>query len=242
MGWRAGPGRGLQTRVDVLNDTVSMHAGAAAALPLPRCGKLPPRRPMTDDDNRKGHRDLMSRSDNLAEWLAASARGDEHAFSSLYRACSPQIYALLLRMLKRRDLAEEALQDAFVKIWQNADTYSPDRGAPLTWLMSIARYRALDLLRRRRPEVSISDESESAYYGVVDTQPQPDARNEEAEALRTLQNCLEELQDVQRQSVLMAYYEGYTHSELASRLKAPLGTVKSWVRRGLQRLRECLDQ
>lgn len=184
----------------------------------------------------------MSRSDNLADWLAAAAQGDQQAFANLYESCSPQLYALLLRMLKRRDWAEDALQEAFINIWQNAGTYTPERGAPLTWLMSIARYRALDALRRRRPEVSISDEPQAGFYGLAAGVQDPDVRSEELEALRALQTCLEELQDMQRECVLLAYYEGYTHSELAERLEAPLGTVKSWVRRGLQRLRECLGR
>ena len=184
----------------------------------------------------------MNRSEQFADWLAAAAGGDQQAFASLYEAAAPQMFALLLRMLKRRDWAEEALQDTFFKIWQNAETYSPDRGAPLTWLMSIGRYRALDLLRRKRPEVSIGDEGEAAFLGLSDLEQEPYARSEELAALSALQSCLETLQEVQRESVLLAYYEGYSHSELARRMKAPLGTVKSWVRRGLMRLRECLDQ
>lgn len=183
----------------------------------------------------------MNRTKDLADWLASAAGGDEQAFASLYQAVAPQIYALLLRMLKRRDWAEEALQDAFLKIWQNAETYTPDRGAPLAWLMSIARYRALDLLRRKRPEVPIGDEGEAAFLGIADIGQEPYAQSEELDALTALQHCLETLQEEQRESVLLAYYEGYSHSELARRLKAPLGTVKSWVRRGLIRLRECLE-
>lgn len=183
----------------------------------------------------------MNRTEDLADWLAAAASGDEQAFASLYQAVAPQLYALLLRMLKRRDWAEEALQEAFLKIWQNAETYTPDRGAPLTWLMSIGRYRALDLLRRKRPEVSIGDEGEAAFVGLADIEQEPYAQSEEMAALTALQHCLETLQERHRESVLLAYYEGYSHSELARRMKAPLGTVKSWVRRGLSHLRECLE-
>jgi RNA polymerase sigma-70 factor (ECF subfamily) len=188
----------------------------------------------------------MTDPELLARWLQASAGGDRRAFQALYRAASPHLFALLLRMLKRRDLAEEALQDCFVRIWQKAHTYAADRGAPLTWLMSIARYRALDLIRRQRPEVSLTDEEgEELEFAddVVDGAPQgPLEASMTRQSMDALDRCLETLQTQQRESVLMAYYEGYTHEELAQKLGKPLGTVKSWVRRGLQSLRECLQK
>jgi RNA polymerase sigma-70 factor, ECF subfamily len=187
----------------------------------------------------------MADPELLAHWLNATARGDRVAFQALYRAASPHLFALLLRMLRRRDLAEEALQDCFVRIWQKADTYAPARGAPLTWLMSIARYRALDLIRRQRPEVSLDDDNgvdlDTVQAEAGEASPDPLRASLAGESLAALNECLETLQDQQRRSVLLAYYEGYTHEELAQRLDKPLGTVKSWVRRGLQRLRECLE-
>lgn len=186
----------------------------------------------------------MADPELLAHWLNATARGDRQAFQALYRAASPHLFALLLRMLKRRDVAEDALQDCFVRIWQNAKTYAPERGAPMTWLMTIARYRALDLIRRQRPEVSLDEEGADAEAGADDDRvvdPGPLAASMTRESITALDECLQTLQQMQRQSVLMAYYEGYTHEELAARLQKPLGTVKSWVRRGLLRLRECLE-
>lgn len=179
----------------------------------------------------------------LAELLAATARGDQRAFRDLYTASSPHLFGLLLRILKRREWAEEALQDAYLKVWQKAETYEPGKGAPLTWLMTVARYRALDLLRMRRPEVEMPEEGEEEPMSLADTFSQsPEDSAVEGEGLGRLQNCMKGLQDEQRRSVLLAYYEGYTHQELAERMKAPLGTVKSWVRRGLTKLKECLDQ
>ena len=178
----------------------------------------------------------------LQQLLAQTAQGDQRAFQQLYQASSSHLMGLLMRMLKRRDWAEEALQDCFIKIWQKADTYAPEKGAPLTWLMTVARYRALDLLRMKRPEVEMPEESEAAPLTFEDVSEDPQARAVEQEGIGQLGRCMKGLQDEQQRSVLLAYYEGYTHQELAVAMKAPLGTVKSWVRRGLQKLRECLEQ
>ena len=184
----------------------------------------------------------MIQDDPLEGLLAAVARGDRGAFAELYAATSPQLFALLLRMLQRRDWAEEALQDCYVRIWQRSDGYTPDRGAPMAWLATIARYRALDLLRARRPEVSESafDEGRPSPLEREDEGASPEARAVEREGIGRLEDCMKGLIEEQRRSVLLAYYEGYTHSELAKRLKAPMGTVKSWVRRGLLQLRDCM--
>ncbi|MDD3761965.1 MAG: sigma-70 family RNA polymerase sigma factor [Nevskiales bacterium] len=186
----------------------------------------------------------MAEADPLLRLLLATADGDQRAFKSLYDASSPHLFGVLLRMLKRRDWAEEALQDCYLKIWQKADTYAPEKGAPLAWLTTVARYRALDLLRMKRPEVEMPEEGEAPPMTFADggSGVNPEARAVEGEGLDRLGECMDGLQDEQRRSVLLAYYEGYTHQELASVMQAPLGTVKSWVRRGLQRLRECLGE
>ena len=144
---------------------------------------------------------------------------------------------MLVRILKRRDWADEALQDCYLRVWQKADTCAAGKGASMTWLISIARYRALDLLRAKRPEVSddLAPEEAAPETGA------PERLAESEEEIGHLSRCLDGLGSEQRSSILMAFYEGYTHSELADRLGAPVGTVKSWVRRGLQRLRDCLD-
>jgi RNA polymerase sigma-70 factor (ECF subfamily) len=182
-------------------------------------------------------------SEQLIELLAATGRGDQRAFAQLYQAAASHLYGLLLRILQRRDWAEEALQDCFLKVWQKSETYDPSKGAPLTWLMTIARYRALDLLRVKRPEVGMPEqESELPPMALEDPTENPESRAVEQEGMGQLSDCLRGLQEEQRKSVLLAYYEGYTHQELAQAMDAPLGTVKSWVRRGLARLRDCLER
>jgi len=186
----------------------------------------------------------MNDANPLSGLLAGTAAGDQRAFRELYAATSSHLFALLVRMLKRQDWAEEALQDCYLKVWQKSESYAPDKGAPLTWLLSIARYRALDLLRMRRPEVLEADGDEDGP-DLLSEAPDPTqdllARAEESEGIGRLERCMEGLGSEQRSSVLLAYYEGYTHQELAARMKAPLGTVKSWVRRGLAQLRDCLE-
>lgn len=177
----------------------------------------------------------------LIQLLLAVAGGDEKAFEELYALSSANLYGLLLRILRRPDWAEEALQDCFLRIWHRSDSYAPEKGAPLAWLMSIARYRALDLLRSRRPEVDLDEVAELAPLALVSPEQGPEARMMESEALGRLARCMQELRDEERQCLLLAYYEGYTHPELVQAMGVPLGTVKSWVRRGLARMRRCLQ-
>ncbi|MEO7387363.1 MAG: sigma-70 family RNA polymerase sigma factor [Gammaproteobacteria bacterium] len=176
-----------------------------------------------------------------AELLRRCATGDKVAFQELYRATAPQLFAVLLRILNRRDLAEEALQDTFVRIWMNAGTYRPGRGQPLTWMISIARYRAVDLYRRSRAEGLVAD-SEDELAAAESTEPGPVALTELAHDSRALHHCLDQLSADQQRSIRLAYMTGYTHEQIAVVTKAPLGTVKSWVRRGLLALKSCLDR
>ena len=184
----------------------------------------------------------MTDAPDLAVLLAASARGDQAAFARLYAHSSPHLLGLLVRMLKRMDWAEEALQDCYMRIWRRSDSYEPGRGSPMAWLSTIARYRALDLLRARRPEVIEAETPEHAPSLLEREDPgqRPDAGAVESEELQRLGDCMTRLSEEERRSVMLAYYEGYTHSELSARLGSPLGTVKSWVRRSLFALQECM--
>ena len=178
---------------------------------------------------------MLDRDRALAELMHRCAEGDQGAFREVYALASPQLLALLVRMLRRRDLAEEVLQEAFVSAWRNAAGYDAGRGRVMTWLVTIARNRALDELRRHK---------RAALTPGVDLDQLPDETEEEnygpAEA-RALAACLDALPDGQRRSVQLAYLDGLSQDEIAQALRAPLGTVKSWVRRGLAALKRCIE-
>lgn len=169
--------------------------------------------------------------------LAAIALGDRSAFARLYELAAPHLFGALLRILKEEGLAEEALQDVFVKIWQRAGDYRPDRASANTWLFAIARHRAFDLLRRRREAPADPDRVPEP----VDPTPGPFDVTATLAAGASLRECLEQLQPGPRTCLLLAYCEGYTHDELSRRVGSPIGTVKSWIRRGLDALKRCLE-
>ncbi len=171
-----------------------------------------------------------------ATLLLRCADGDRAAFRQLYEMQSPRLYGLALRLMQQPALAADAVHDAFIQVWQRAERFDPARGAAEAWLTSLLRYRAIDILRRRSREQYGHEQAE-------EPDPSPDAlaqlgERAEGEALR---RCLAELEDGQRRVVMLAFIEGLSHSELAVRLQAPLGTVKSWVRRALLGLRRCLE-
>ncbi|MCU7845344.1 MAG: sigma-70 family RNA polymerase sigma factor [Candidatus Thiodiazotropha sp. (ex Monitilora ramsayi)] len=179
------------------------------------------------------------RNQELTELLAACALNDQKAFARLYQMTSANLYGVVLRILNREAWAEDCLQEAFVKIWNNAESYRPYLAAPMTWMMTIARNQALDQLRRRRREVMESDGH--TFLEEADTDPLPlDNLTQSDEGLR-LKACLELLNENQRQMIALAYFKGLTHDELANQTDAPLGTVKTWIRRGLAQLRRCLE-
>ena len=176
--------------------------------------------------------------DDLAALLGACGRRDREAFARLYRASSPKLFGVALRILKREDWAEEVLQDAYVSIWNHSGGYASGLSAPMTWMTSIVRNRCLDWLRKPRfevadPEGEIAERTASNFEGPLALLE----RSNEASAIAA---CLKGLEPKQRQTIVLAFYEGLSHSELAAHLREPLGTVKTWVRRGLVRLKGCL--
>ena len=175
----------------------------------------------------------------VAGLLAACARQDRQAFQRLYERTAPQLLACLIRILRSRALAEDALQDVFVQVWGRAGQYESGRGSAWAWLIAIARYRAIDLQRRERRLAA-------EPYADVDEIPGEDEPQDALAALgqrasKALTNCLEALQPRQRECIVLAYQGGLTHSEVAGQIGEPLGSVKSWIRRGLTALKRCLE-
>jgi RNA polymerase sigma-70 factor (ECF subfamily) len=170
--------------------------------------------------------------------LAAVAKGDEAAFARLYAATRAKLYGVVLRILRRQDLADEVMQETFLKIWHSAGQFDALRAAPITWMVAIARNRAIDLLRRRT-ESSIEEEPEAME--VASDSPDPLAHREISEELQRLLACIGRLPPERQRLVLLAYYNGWSREQLATELETPVNTIKTWLRRSLLEIRECLD-
>ncbi|KMQ73051.1 sigma-70 family RNA polymerase sigma factor [Marinobacter subterrani] len=177
--------------------------------------------------------------DQLMRLLVSVARQDRQAFQELYGQIAARMFGLCLKLAGQRELAEEALQEAFIQIWHNAGEYHRDRGTPLGWMMTIARYRTLDLMRARKARQTAGDD---CLEHLEDQRAGPLDQSLRHAGSAQLTGCLEELSDAQRDSILLSYYRGFTHDELAEALSSPIGTVKSWVRRGLMALKRCLER
>jgi RNA polymerase sigma-70 factor (ECF subfamily) len=180
--------------------------------------------------------------EQLKSLLAATARRDEAAFARLYEATSAKLFGVALRILRREDWAEEVLQDCYVSIWNNAATYSAALSSPMTWMTSIVRNRCLDWLRRPVLDTvsAAADDEVDPLDQIAGDEPGPLARLAASADARALAECLGRLEAKQRQVIMLAFFRGLTHSELAAHTREPLGTVKTWIRRGLERLKGCL--
>lgn len=173
----------------------------------------------------------------LIDQLNGCAQGDSQAFERLYRATSAHLYAQLLRIVREESAAQDCLQHVFINIWRVANQYDATRAKPMTWLSTLARNTGIDWLRRQKPQDATTDEPILAtLLGTED--PEDDTIS--GQKKDRLNDCLDTLSLHQRQLMEMAYFQGLTHSELAHSLSQPLGSVKSWIRRGLERLKTCL--
>ena len=190
------------------------------------------------------------RSRDLAAALSRSALGDRAAFKRLYELSSGHLFAVILRIQRDRDLADDLLQEVYVSAWKAAGSFDASRAQPMTWLTHIARNKAIDSLRRaqaqpRTESLHADDDDEDrpdAQARLVDDAPGPAALLERASDARQLGHCMEGLSAPQRQSVALAFFDGLSHAEVADQLCQPLGTVKSWVRRALMTLKGCLEK
>jgi RNA polymerase sigma-70 factor (ECF subfamily) len=169
--------------------------------------------------------------------IKACAGGDKSALQQLMVAEGGRMLGVARRMLRRRDLAEDALQESLVLIWRRAHQFDESRGSAKGWIFTILRNRCLTMLRREEREVPVAPETiyDGADHAVLDG-----AFHRLAER-SDLRRCLETLDGQTRQAILASYVLGHSHGEIAGRMQAPLGSVKSWVRRGLLKLRECLS-
>ena len=182
---------------------------------------------------------LAAGPDPLPGLLRACGRRDRAAFERLYQSTSAKLYGVALRILRREDWAEEVLQECYVSIWTHAPQYRAGLSAPMTWMTSIVRNRCLDWLRR--PRFELADEDGAITDAAPSDSPGPLAELERARSAGAVGRCLADLEARQRQAIALAFYDGLSHSELARHLREPLGTVKTWVRRGLARLKDCLE-
>jgi RNA polymerase sigma-70 factor, ECF subfamily len=186
-----------------------------------------------------GAESLPSFDDQLVRLLGRCAVADSQALARLYTLVSPLLFACITRILRRRALAEEALQDVFINIWQQAGQYSAARGRPMAWMMSIARYRAIDLVRRERFAPALVAQPEE-LAGAAATEPDGGSAVW-APSAEAMQRCLALLSTQQAHCLELAYVDGNSHEDIARLMASPLGTVKSWIRRALKSLRECLE-
>ena len=174
------------------------------------------------------------------ELMQRIAQGDESALGELYDRTSPIVFGLILRIVGDRETAEEVTLDVFTQVWKQACQYDPQRGTPVTWLMVLARSRALDRLRWRGSRERDGEQSLEAAAEFTDPAPNPEEDSMDGERSHVVQTALASLVQEQRQAIELAFFGGLSHSEIAIRLALPLGTVKTHIRLGMVQLRDCL--
>jgi RNA polymerase sigma-70 factor (ECF subfamily) len=215
MAARVRPGRGL-------------WAGAVPDWPRRWVGEAP-------SDGAGGWNVLMQTE--LVWLLGAVARGDETAFERLYEATRAKLYGVLLRILGKPALAEEVMHETYLKVWKMADRFDPATASPITWMVAIARNRAIDIVRKRG-DISIDEEPDAPEPAAGG--PPPLARREMTAELKRLLSCLGRLDSEKQRIVLLAYYSGWSRDQLATKLDIPGNTIKTWLRRSLLEIRECM--
>lgn len=182
---------------------------------------------------------MDERQTDLERLVDGVARGDRISFRKLYDATSPKLFGIILRICKDRGMAEDVLQEAFLRVWRKAGDYDPASGRPLTWIIAIGRNAAIDALRQRRAAAArfeeVDDERLSAMAAPDGDPIHPLDRDALAE-------CLGKLEEQQRLCVLLAYRDGYSREELGLRFDRPVGTIKTWLHRSLARLKDCLER
>ncbi len=218
--------------------TAYLDAGKAGDTPWYESNSSTPRDGSDHNSGMRAHKP----DDELIGLLDRVAAGDEAALKLLYDQAASRLYGLALRIVANKEWAEDVLQESFLGIWRSAGSYRDALSPPLAWMGMVVRSRALDFLRRRRVErlhVNLPIEDPDALPQDTDA-PSPMQLAEASEQAAALHQCMQRLEQAQRQVVSLAYLRDLSHSELASQLKLPLGTVKTWMRRSLEQLRKCM--
>ncbi|WP_281647621.1 sigma-70 family RNA polymerase sigma factor [Parendozoicomonas sp. Alg238-R29] len=174
----------------------------------------------------------------LVQHLEGCAHERHGSLQKLYSITSANLFSVSLRILKDREQAEDCLQNAYIKIWKNAGSYDITKARPMTWMNTIVRNQALDMLRRKKVQ-EVSDDDH--IHQIADTAPGHEEQLALSRNSANMHKCLADLSDQQRVCIELAYFEGLTHQEMSEQLEFPLGSVKTWIRRGLARLRTCLS-
>jgi RNA polymerase sigma-70 factor, ECF subfamily len=177
---------------------------------------------------------LVSGPTDISTLLARIALKDRQAFNALYGLISPKLFGVILRLTRNRAEAEDVLQETFVKIWQHAGQYRDTQHSPMAWLVAIARNHAIDKLRRKPKESVELDDS----LGLADEGPTPEAAVAASSQRKQIDDCLKTIDTAD--AIRGAYLDGFTYEELAKRFDVPLNTMKTWLRRGLMKLKDCL--
>lgn len=180
----------------------------------------------------------MTTTAHLDEMIARTAMGSRADFEKLYKATSAKLFGICIRILNNESEAEEVLQEVYVKVWRSADKYASGNASPISWLAAIARNTSIDRYRRRKPESADIDEAEV----IADDAPSPEANAVLSNEVDRLNGCMAQLKDRHADAVKNVYLGGWTYEEAAMKLDVPLNTVKTWIRRSLISLRECMNQ
>ncbi len=175
---------------------------------------------------------VATTASDLAELLVRVSAGDQAAFQNVYQRTSAKLYGVILRIVKGRELADEVLQDSYLRIWQNASKYAPASGRPMTWMIAIARYAAIDVIRKRAYD---------ADYSEIEVPERSDDPERQVIVQDELGRCLGRLAAPQLECVVLAYCNGYSREELARHFSAQVPTIKTWLHRALAALRSCLE-
>lgn len=182
----------------------------------------------------------MATREEIEEMIARTALRDRAAFGALYDATSGKLLAVCHSVLKNRDDAEDTLQEVFLRIWNKADRYAVTGHSPMTWLITIARNIAIDRLRAKARAGTGKSETDADV--LPDARPGPEATTIAASESRRIVDCMQELPGDRAEAVRGAYLEGATYADLATKFEVPLNTMRTWLRRSLQSLRECMSR